>query len=145
MILYEALYLAASSHTLWRIAKYTVAKFAWRPPWRSGDIASGGPPLVALDLFNTMAVDSSGPRGSRFGCDSRAAVLAWLGVAGFWKYKQLYMEGLEANHGQTHQRDLHFLLSMCLISKEDLDVSSTCRCELCWRHIWYHTCTVGTS
>eukprot|EP00434_Breviolum_minutum_P028825 symbB.v1.2.025498.t1/scaffold2479.1/size78191/4 len=31
---------------------------------------------------------------------------------GFWKYKQLYMDGLAANHGKTRQRDLHFLLSM---------------------------------
>ena len=34
---------------------------------------------------------------------------------GFWKYKRLYMEGLEANHGQTRQRDLHFLLSLFLV------------------------------
>ena len=33
-------------------------------------------------------------------------------TSGFWKYKRLYMDGLEANHGKTRQRDLHFLLSM---------------------------------
>lgn len=35
-------------------------------------------------------------------------------LTGFWKYKQLYMDGLAANHGKTRQRDLHFLLSMYL-------------------------------
>ncbi|CAJ1376203.1 unnamed protein product [Effrenium voratum] len=31
---------------------------------------------------------------------------------GFWKYKTQYMSGLEANHGSTKQRDLHYLLSL---------------------------------
>ena len=33
---------------------------------------------------------------------------------GFWKYKTQYMSGLEANHGSTKQRDLHYLLSLRL-------------------------------
>ncbi|OLP98830.1 putative SET domain-containing protein [Symbiodinium microadriaticum] len=32
--------------------------------------------------------------------------------AGFWTYKQRFMEGLEANHGPTKQRDLHYILSL---------------------------------
>ena len=34
--------------------------------------------------------------------------------AGFWKYKNFYMEGLEANHGKTRQRDVHYLKSLPL-------------------------------
>ena len=36
-------------------------------------------------------------------------------LAGFWKYKHYYMDGLEANHGKTCQRDLHYLLSLLLV------------------------------
>lgn len=59
---------------------------------------------------------------------------------GFWKYKRLYMEGLEANHGQTRQRDLHFLLSLRRMleakfatAKESIECQKMFQ-DLCLRH-----------
>lgn len=59
---------------------------------------------------------------------------------GFWKYKRLYMEGLEANHGPTRQRDLHFLLSLRRMleakfatAKESIECHKMFQ-DLCFRH-----------
>eukprot|EP00913_Durusdinium_trenchii_P032941 g30838.t1 len=49
---------------------------------------------------------------------------------GFWKYKHYYMDGLEANHGKTCQRDLHYLLSlrrMLLAKFSSAEESLRCR------------------
>ncbi|CAE7334982.1 ASHR1 [Symbiodinium natans] len=60
--------------------------------------------------------------------------------AGFWTYKHQFMEGLEANHGETKQRDVHYILSLRrMLSARFSNAEDREKCQKKFQHLcWIH-------